>query len=117
MHSDDEPVGRILGRRQALALLGAAGAALTVGGSGVAVASPSSKGTATLDCVAKPEMTEGPYFVDEGLNRSDIRTDPSDGSVVEGITFALNLRVLRVDGRCAPLAGAVVDIWHCDALG
>jgi hypothetical protein len=27
-----------------------------------------------------PQATEGPYFVDEMLNRSDIRADPSDGS-------------------------------------
>src|SRR5262245_47159025 len=31
----------------------------------------------TLDCVVRPALTEGPYFVDERLNRSDIRTDPS----------------------------------------
>ena len=33
------------------------------------------------DCVLTPAQTEGLYFVDEQLNRSDIRVDPSDGSV------------------------------------
>jgi protocatechuate 3,4-dioxygenase beta subunit len=69
-------------------------------------------------CVVSPEMTEGPYFVDEKLNRSDIRSNTSDGAVKEGVPLALTLRVAQVSGgSCAPLAGAVVDIWHCDALG
>jgi protocatechuate 3,4-dioxygenase beta subunit len=122
MHSDDEPMGHVLGRRQALTLLGLAGAALTVAGQGVATAattsSSSRSGDCTVDCVAKPEMTEGPYFVDEGLNRSDIRSDPSDGSVSAGAVLALNLGVLQIDSSgCAPLKDAIVDIWHCDAFG
>jgi protocatechuate 3,4-dioxygenase beta subunit len=61
---------------------------------------------------------EGPYFVDERLNRSDIRSDPSDGSVKEGVPLQFTIRVHEIRGDvCAPLAGAVVDVWHCDALG
>jgi protocatechuate 3,4-dioxygenase beta subunit len=103
--------GRILGRRQALTILGMSGLALTLAGTGTAAAD------STVDCVAKPEMTEGPYFVDEGLNRSDIRTDPTDGSVVAGTALMLTLRVLRVDDGCKAIKDAIVDIWHCDALG
>jgi protocatechuate 3,4-dioxygenase beta subunit len=56
--------------------------------------------------------------VDEKLNRSDIRSDPSDGSVREGIPLRLALHVYRIDGGfCTPLPGAFVDIWQCDALG
>jgi protocatechuate 3,4-dioxygenase beta subunit len=121
MDNDDEIVGRVLGRRQALAILGMSGVALTVAGSaGAAVAGAAPAGAGDcVDCVVKPEMMEGPYFVDEGLNRSDIRSDPSDGSVSAGTTLALGLRVLRIggDGRCTALPGAVVDLWHCDALG
>jgi protocatechuate 3,4-dioxygenase beta subunit len=63
-------------------------------------------------------LTEGPYFVDERLNRSDITSDPTDGSVKEGVPLALNLTVSTVDGvACTPLVGALVDMWHCDALG
>ncbi|HEX6358339.1 twin-arginine translocation pathway signal protein [Actinophytocola sp.] len=114
MHDDDVPVGRVLGRRQALAILGLSGVALTVAGAGTAAATD----CGPVDCVAKPEMTEGPYFVDEGLNRSDIRSDPSDGSVSAGTTLTMNLRVLQIsDGRCAPLPDAVFDVWHCDAAG
>jgi len=69
-------------------------------------------------CVVRPEQTEGPYFVDENLNRSDIRMDPSDKSIKPGVPLRLQFHVSRVAaGACAPLAGAIVDIWHCDALG
>ncbi|GAA4704729.1 dioxygenase family protein [Phytohabitans rumicis] len=124
MHTDDEQVGRVLNRRHALALLGLAGvAATTAAGTGIASAgSAGTGGTArtagVVDCVAKPEMTEGPYFLDEVLNRSDIRIEPSDGSVVAGTPLRLNLTVTQItNGRCTPLPGATVDIWQCDALG
>jgi protocatechuate 3,4-dioxygenase beta subunit len=69
-------------------------------------------------CVVVPAQTEGPYFVDEKLNRSDIRSDPSDGSVKEGLPLQLTLHVSSVStAGCTPLAGAMVDIWHCDAQG
>jgi len=67
-------------------------------------------------CVVKPEQTEGPYFVDEKLNRSDIRSNPSGGSVKQGVRLAF--RVSQIDGSsCTPLSGAIIDVWHCDALG
>jgi protocatechuate 3,4-dioxygenase beta subunit len=69
-------------------------------------------------CIVRPEQTEGPYFVDERLNRSDIRSDPGDGSVKEGVPLRLTVRVHRLRaGACHPLPGAMVDVWHCDALG
>jgi len=69
-------------------------------------------------CVVRPEQTEGPYFVDEKLNRSDIRTDPSDKSMRTGVPLRLEFQVSRVaSGACAPLSGAFVDVWHCDAQG
>lgn len=110
MKNDDHQTGRILTRREALALLG--GAAMLAGGvrPGVAQTLPS--------CVVTPEQTEGPFFTDVRLNRSDIRTDPSDKSVKEGVALALNLRVSSVGAAgCVPLAGAMVDVWHCDAEG
>jgi protocatechuate 3,4-dioxygenase beta subunit len=56
--------------------------------------------------------------VDAKLDRSDIRSDPSDGAVKPGAPLRLALRVSRLAaGTCAPLAGATVDVWHCDALG
>ena len=72
----------------------------------------------TASCVVKPQQTEGPYFVDEKLNRSDIRSDPSDNSLKQGVQLRLAFQVSRIAGEsCAPLEGAIVDIWHCDAMG
>jgi protocatechuate 3,4-dioxygenase beta subunit len=68
-------------------------------------------------CVVRPAQTEGPYFVDEKLNRSDIRGDPSDQSTKAGVPLRLEFRVSQIAGACTPLSGAIVDIWHCDALG
>jgi protocatechuate 3,4-dioxygenase beta subunit len=69
-------------------------------------------------CIVTPEQTEGPYFVDERLQRGDLRVDPSDGSVHDGIPLALALHLSAVNaGNCAPLGGAMVDLWHCDADG
>ncbi|OXM70719.1 MULTISPECIES: intradiol ring-cleavage dioxygenase [Amycolatopsis] len=77
--------------------------------SGAAQASPVSNATPP-NCVLAPEAIEGPYYIDRKLIRSDIREDR------QGVPVELNLRV--VDAKsCAPLPGAVVDIWHCDALG
>jgi protocatechuate 3,4-dioxygenase beta subunit len=69
-------------------------------------------------CVVRPEQTEGPYFIDEKLNRSDIRSDPSDGSVKPGLPLRLAFHVSRINGSsCSPLSSAVVYVWQCDALG
>jgi protocatechuate 3,4-dioxygenase beta subunit len=125
---DDQPIGRVLSRREVVALMGQ-----VTGGVGVvllggcaldraATTHPAGTGTATSaaslpGCVVRPEQTEGPYFVDERLNRSDIRADPSDGLVKPGIPLRLAFRVSQITNSCAPLPGATVDIWHCDALG
>jgi protocatechuate 3,4-dioxygenase beta subunit len=112
MTDDDRSLGAVLTRREALALLGVGGlTALTAGRS---AAQPAG----TPACVARPALTEGPYFVDGKLHRSDIRSDPSDGTVRPGAPLRLALRVSRLTrGGCAPLPGAMVDVWHCDAQG
>lgn len=116
MTHEDRPAGRLLSRREVVAFLGATGVAwLMISGlkPKQAVA-----GTLAPSCVVRPEQTEGPYFVDERLNRSDIRTDPANGRVKAGTPLALTFLVSRLDdGNCQPLPGAQVDIWHCDAMG
>ena len=124
---------RYLTRREMLGLMGSTAAALTLagcgGGGGEQSGSGSGSGgqttgaagagttaeTASTTCVVKPEQTEGPYYVDTGLERSDIREER------EGIPFELTFNVSRIDqgdiSVCGPLAGALVDVWHCDALG
>ena len=115
MHNDDRQMGRILTRRQSLRLLGATGAALILG------CSRNDGGTIyaedTGPCVVKPEQTEGPYFSDVQLNRSDIRSNPATGVVKEGAGLDLTIRLSNAGAGCVPLGGVVVDVWHCDALG
>jgi len=110
MHSDDRPIGRLLNRREIIGLLGLAGAAWLGRGAHATAG-------ATV-CVARPAQTEGPYFVDEMLNRSDLRRDPRDGSLRSGTPLELAIVVSRwaADG-CVPLADAQVDLWHCDHRG
>jgi protocatechuate 3,4-dioxygenase beta subunit len=128
VNSDDRHVGRVLSRREILALLGIAGggAALrsaTRWGAPVPALTGALPGSAARaqgtspTCIVRPELTEGPYFVDEQLNRSDIRSEPSDGAIKDGLQLSLAFAVTQVGATCTPLAGATVDVWHCDALG
>jgi protocatechuate 3,4-dioxygenase beta subunit len=117
MDSDDTPVGRVLPRREAIAVLGLTGIAFLAGRMRPDRVSAQSRRRVPA-CVARPEQTAGPYFVDTRLHRSDIRSDPETGALKEGAPLALVLAVSRLhQGSCAPLTGAHVDIWHCDALG
>jgi protocatechuate 3,4-dioxygenase beta subunit len=117
MDIDDIPIGRVLSRREALAFLGATGALLFLGCSDSSATS-SDTGDTSSSCVVRPELTEGPYYVDEELLRSDIRSDPSDGTIRPGALLALTFNVSSAaSNACSPLAGAIVDVWHCDALG
>lgn len=68
--------------------------------------------SATGSCVHRPAQTEGPYFVEERLNRSDIRAKKPGTPLV--LTFAVSE---RAGAACKPLSGARVDVWHCDAQG
>jgi len=128
---DDRPVGRIFNRREVLALFG--GSALVAAcapisaptvpsATGGVASAPTAASSAALtvlpSCVVRPALTEGPYFVDEKLNRSDIRSDPATNTTKPGIPLALTFLVSKVSGTaCAALANATVDVWHCDALG
>jgi protocatechuate 3,4-dioxygenase beta subunit len=136
--NDDILVGRLLSRREVLALLGAGGMALVIGCSSNDKRAPTAQAasadatgetaaggtsavveteTAVPACVVTPALTEGPYFVDEMLNRSDIRSDPGSGEVRDGAELTLTLNVYHVTNSCGPLEGATVDLWHCDAQG
>jgi protocatechuate 3,4-dioxygenase beta subunit len=71
-----------------------------------------------LSCVVTPAETEGPYFVDVRLNRSDLTSGTTRPGVVNGLPLLLKFGVFTVAGNaCTPLAGAVVDVWHADAVG
>ena len=69
--------------------------------------------------MVQPEQTEGPYFVDKMLNRQDVRLDPVTKATQAGLPLRLTFNVSQVtgEGKCAPLPGAQVDLWQCDASG
>ena len=94
-------------RRDALRALGAAGTLLA---GGRALAQSAGGGPGTLPaCVLTPAQTEGPYFVDERLNRSDVRVDAAGEAVKPGALLTLDLGIASLDGtRCAPVSGATV---------
>jgi len=122
MHDDDAQVGRVLSRREVLASLGMAGVALALPRAVLQAGRPGPirlpGGTVLPACVVRPEQMEGPYFVDTKLNRSDIRSEPGKGAAKTGVPLRLGFQVSRLDGAaCAPLAGALVDIWQCDGVG
>ena len=76
-------------------------------------ASPSPSPTVTpeqIDCILSPTQTLGPYFIDAGLARADIREDRA------GVPLRLALQVVN-SNDCTPIRDAVVNVWHADATG
>jgi protocatechuate 3,4-dioxygenase beta subunit len=119
MDNDDAMVGQILTRREAMLRFGAAGLGLLAGGAalGRAVAGGSPVQT-KVDLYASPAMTEGPFFVDEKLNRSNVIGDTKREAVIKGLPLHLEIAVYTLTASGPrPLKGAHVDIWHCDAIG
>ncbi|HEY0230844.1 MAG TPA: hypothetical protein VGC55_06315 [Dokdonella sp.] len=107
-----------LSRRRALGSLCVLGAAGVLGcrlldGRAMPVAFAASKGV----CVLAPELTIGPYFVDEHLNRSDITEGSSDIFIADAVPLALTINALSPAAGCVPLAGVQIDLWHCHAGG
>ncbi|WP_406196227.1 intradiol ring-cleavage dioxygenase [Streptomyces europaeiscabiei] len=62
-------------------------------------------------CVLNAEVTEGPYSLEGALVREDIREE------TEGFEVRYTFTVVDVANDCAPLADALLEIWHCDHLG
>jgi protocatechuate 3,4-dioxygenase beta subunit len=64
------------------------------------------------DSSGSPQTTEGPYYIHHG-DGSGFSKDITEGR--PGVPLHLRITVLGPD--TAPVEGAVVDLWHCDALG
>ena len=104
MKDEDRHSGRLVSRREVMAYLGATGAIWLTGDS--LLPQWALAGTLGPSCVVRPEQTEGPYFVDERLHRSDIRSDPTDTQLRPGTPLTLQLLVSRLDAsNCQPLPG------------
>ncbi|MFF6977305.1 intradiol ring-cleavage dioxygenase [Streptomyces sp. NPDC008343] len=105
----------VIGRRTVLIATGATAASLAVTAAPEALTAEAADpapvaATAAAVCTLTKEMTEGPYYLDGQLVRADISEDKT------GIPLQLTLTVVD-DSTCAPLNSALVEIWHCDALG
>ncbi len=115
--SDPACLARLVSRRQVLAFIGTSGA-MQLAGPLRQAAGQESPARSRPSCVGRPQQTEGPFFVEEALNRSDIRTDPRSGEVKAGVPLRLAFSLSRLSGAgCTPLAGAQVDVWQADATG
>ncbi|MEU9186309.1 intradiol ring-cleavage dioxygenase [Streptomyces sp. NPDC048484] len=101
-----------IGRRTLLIATGATAATLAVGATvqETPTAADQIPAAAAAVCTLTKEMTEGPYYLDRQLVRADIHENKT------GIPLKLTLTVVD-DDTCAPLGNALVEIWHCDALG
>jgi protocatechuate 3,4-dioxygenase beta subunit len=64
-----------------------------------------------------PELTEGPYWVNTALHRSNVRTNSGGGSHQSGVPLGLYINVVDSNPDCRPLNGVAVDIWHANAYG
>lgn len=111
-----ETVGVLNERRRLLKLLGGAGAMAMLPGS-------------VLGCTLIPTETAGPYpgdgtngpnvLTQSGIVRSDIRSSfgSSGTATAAGTPTMITLGLVSTTTSCAPLAGAVVYLWHCNATG
>jgi protocatechuate 3,4-dioxygenase beta subunit len=120
-HDEQKEDGGRLTRRDSLVKVG--GLAATAVGAGAwgtgllrgdeaeaAGSGPAAVAAGLVSCVLTPEMTEGPYYLDGGKVRRDIREGRPGVPLV--------LRTMVVDAStCRPVKGAAVDVWHCDAGG
>jgi protocatechuate 3,4-dioxygenase beta subunit len=108
---DDLELGQPIRRRRVLSLLGFAGAAWA---SRAMQASAQTRPA----CVVRPQQTEGPYFVDTQLERSDLRSDPGSKVVQPGMPLRLSFQVSRLSAdRCDPMRDVEVELWQCNAQG
>ncbi len=107
-------------RRRALSALGTLGLAPLAWAIGPRLAHAVSSPLANPSnvCSVSPSMTEGPYFVDERLNRSDLTAGATHAAVTQGLPLELDINVVSSHATgCLPLGGIQVDVWHADAAG
>lgn len=81
----------------------------TSSSTGSSTGSSSSSGS----CSVSPTETAGPFPTKSpsSLVTSNIVSDRT------GVGFTINITIKNTNASCAVLAGAIVDIWHCDKDG
>ncbi|KAK0454213.1 aromatic compound dioxygenase [Desarmillaria tabescens] len=66
--------------------------------------------TSNSSCVVTPELDLGPYYVQGGYVRSDMREDQI------GVLAYVDIELIDVS-TCEPITTAYLDVWHCNATG
>lgn len=61
-------------------------------------------------CVLQPEVTQGPYYVDGELIRTNMVEDQ------KGVPLYLDVQLLDTS-TCEPVPATFVDFWHCNSTG
>jgi protocatechuate 3,4-dioxygenase beta subunit len=107
-------------RRQALKAMGGAGIGLAFGCGSDTGTGPSSTTSArggagptstNGTCAVTPTETVGPFPSLRDMVRSDVRETKT------GAVLTLAIKVVNANSSCAPVSGAAVEIWQCDAVG
>ena len=105
MRNDATARGRVMTRREVLALLGATGFAVAAR----PLAAASGGRSRVAGCWITPQEAQGPFYFDPALVRRDI-TGGKTG-------IPLQLAVTVIDSNCNPLPNVLVDVWHTDKDG
>lgn len=63
-----------------------------------------------ISASAAPEVTEGPYYLNNDLVRQDLRENQG------GILLQLDIGIMDTS-TCKPLPNALIEIWHANATG
>ena len=87
--------------------------AASTGTTGGSTSTGSSNGTAAGGCTVTPSETDGPFPTK--VPASFVRKDIRDGRT--GVPLSVAITIKNANSSCAALAGATVDIWHCDKDG
>lgn len=116
--------------RTATGATNAAGATRASGGGATTAVRPiPTQATPASSCSGViPSETGGPFPGDGsngpnvltalGIVRSDIRSSfGTSRTVAQGVPLAIRLTIVDTKNGCAPMPGASVYIWHCDAAG
>ncbi len=106
--------GSLLGMAAVIPLVSACGSTTvdptgTTGGS----TTGSTNGSSATDCTVTPSETAGPFPTKVPANF--VRKDITDGRT--GVAMTMNITIKNANASCAALAGALVDVWHCDKDG
>lgn len=85
----------------------------TTTSTGTSTSTGSTNGSSSSNCTITNSETEGPFPTKNPATY--VRKDITDGQT--GVAFTMNITIKNSNASCAALAGALVDVWHCDKAG